>query len=365
LSPVGYIKTIKEAAMTATETGIQNAALRILESARFADSSHNVQPWKVKIKEPDTLIVSVAEERRLPEVDPENREILLSMGGFIENIVQAAEACGYAPEAEISVKDPFDELIAEIRLQNNGCAGEGTGVSAGTKTLNLMRSVYTDKRDLSAEPVSKEDLDALTALDTGEGHLHYFPRGTSEAQWVESETPKAAEVQAERDAVQRELVDLMHFSKKSAAESGTGMTPEMMGLSGIARAAWYLFFTPKTMMGEKNRKTIVGIASRQIENSGGILAITSDSAEPADLIAAGRLYQRIKLAAFERGLAVHPLSQLLQEEGWKESANEKLGTGRPVQYIARIGYRKEKPADFEEGPVPSPGIRMAPEEFAS
>lgn len=60
------------------------------------------------------------------------------------------------------------------------------------------------------------------------------------------------------------------------------MTPEMMGLSGITRMAWYLFFKPKTMMSEKNRKTIVGIVSRQIENSGGILAITSDSTEPAD-----------------------------------------------------------------------------------
>ncbi len=51
------------------------------------------------------------------------------------------------------------------------------------------------------------------------------------------------------------------------------MTPEMMGLSAITRMAWYLFFKPKT---------IVGIVSRQLTNSGGILAITSDSTEPAD-----------------------------------------------------------------------------------
>lgn len=351
--------------MTATDTVIQNDALRILESARFADSSHNVQPWKVKIKEPDTLIVSVAEERRLPEVDPENREILLSMGGFIENIVQAAEAYGYTPETEILADSLSDEYIARIRLQKKE-PGENESVGAADpKTLNLMRSVYTDKRDLSTDPVSAEDLAALTGLDTGDGHLHYFPRGTSEARWVESETPKAAEVQAERDAVQKELVDLMHFSKKSAAESGSGMTPEMLGLSGITRAAWYLFFTPKTMMSEKNRKTIVGIVARQIENSGGILAITSDSSKPADLVTAGRLYQRLKLTAFERGIAVHPLSQLLQEESWKESAAEILGAGNPVQYITRIGYRKEKPANFEAGPAPSPGIRMAVEQFAS
>lgn len=351
--------------MTTTNRTIHDDALRILESARFADSSHNVQPWNVKIKEPDTLIVSVAEERRLPEVDPENREIILSIGGFIENIVQAAEAYGYTAETSIPVKDPFDEIIAKVRLQDKGAAGEGTGAAVDRKTLNLMRSVYTDKKDLSTEPVSAEHLAALTAPDAEGEHLRYFPRGTSEARWVESETPKAAEVQAERDAVQRELVDLMHFSRKSAAESGTGMTPEMMGLSAIARAAWYLFFKPKTMMSEKNRKTIVGIVSRQLTNSGGILAITSDSTEPADLVAAGRLYQRIKLVAFERGIVIHPLSQLIEEKKWNETIGNQLGTDRPVQYIARIGYRKEKPADFEAGPAPSPGIRMKPVQFLS
>ncbi len=157
----------------------------------------------------------------------------------------------------------------------------------------------------------------------------------------------------------------MHFSRKSAKERPVGMTPEMMDLGGIARFFWYSFFTPETMMKDSNRKTIGKIVTNQLENSAGIIAITSNSAAPEALIEAGRSYQKMKIAAFESGIIVHPISQLLQEDEWKDAVAARLGIDGHILYIARIGYLKGKPMDFDVDAVSSPSIRLRPEQFVS
>jgi nitroreductase len=74
---------------------------QILACAALAPSSHNTQPWTVRIAEQRRWIVGVDSSRRLPAVDPANRELALSMGAFLENLSQAAGASGLAAELEV------------------------------------------------------------------------------------------------------------------------------------------------------------------------------------------------------------------------------------------------------------------------
>ena len=73
---------------------------RILWHAAMAPSSHNVQPWTVRIVERHRWIVGVDPQRSLPAVDPANREQALSLGAFLETLVAAAGASGLAVEIE-------------------------------------------------------------------------------------------------------------------------------------------------------------------------------------------------------------------------------------------------------------------------
>lgn len=66
----------------------------ILYHASFAPSGHNSQPWKVRIISPREWMIEVDESRRLPVVDPDNRELLLSIGAFVENLSITAGAMG-------------------------------------------------------------------------------------------------------------------------------------------------------------------------------------------------------------------------------------------------------------------------------
>jgi hypothetical protein len=57
--------------------------LDILRLASRAPNGHNTQPWTITLVDPATWILGSDQTRRLPAVDPANREMLLSLGAFL------------------------------------------------------------------------------------------------------------------------------------------------------------------------------------------------------------------------------------------------------------------------------------------
>ncbi len=69
----------------------------LIRYATLAASGHNTQPWRFVIGD-NTLEIHPDYTRRLPAVDPQNRELWISLGCALENLLIAARAVGYAPE---------------------------------------------------------------------------------------------------------------------------------------------------------------------------------------------------------------------------------------------------------------------------
>src|SRR5262245_2815128 len=72
----------------------------ILYCASLAPSGHNAQPWKVRLVDGE-LLIGTDPARWLPKVDPANREVALSLGAFLENLIAAAPHFGYRAEHEV------------------------------------------------------------------------------------------------------------------------------------------------------------------------------------------------------------------------------------------------------------------------
>jgi hypothetical protein len=139
----------------------------------------------------------------------------------------------------------------------------------------------------------------------------------------------------------------------------------MMEVAPIGRFFWYAFMTPKSALSKSFRNSIEGITAGQLENCAGIFVLSSTDYSPSALIEAGRRYQRLKLAAFGRGIGIHPLSSLLEEEAWMEQVESKFTRDRPVQFILRTGRLRRELPDFESDAITSASIRMKPEQFIS
>ena len=65
----------------------------MMEQAVKAPSGHNTQPWLFRVQK-DRIQILPDMSKSLPAVDPDNRELFISLGCATENLCIAAEAKG-------------------------------------------------------------------------------------------------------------------------------------------------------------------------------------------------------------------------------------------------------------------------------
>lgn len=78
--------------------------IELVHYAIMAPSGHNTQPWKFRIQE-NTISIFPDFSRRLPVVDPLDRELYISLGCALENLIVAAGHEGYRASVEHSFEN--------------------------------------------------------------------------------------------------------------------------------------------------------------------------------------------------------------------------------------------------------------------
>jgi hypothetical protein len=68
------------------------------------------------------------------------------------------------------------------------------------------------------------------------------------------------------------------------------------------------------------------------------MLITSKDTTVAALLETGRRMQRLFLKVRARGIALHPMTQILEEPSTRLALPAAIGTAEPVQFILRTGY---------------------------
>jgi len=312
--------------------GIDDEGARILWYASLAPSGHNSQPWFVKVVEKEEWIIGGDPLRRLPAVDPDNRELLLSIGAFAENLSIAASVAGYETHMEVIAKSPRDEEVIRVSLKK-----------ANPRTYPLERFTLrrTVKNGLLLREIAKEDVKILS--EPHEGCLFYYPRGTDHAKCIEEAAVESYRVQTYRDEAQKELAHWIRFSNEDARKHRDGLTTEGMEITGFS--GWFVrqFMDQGDVVGERFRKQGIDIAAKWAAEGGGWMVITSRGSGVADLVETGRRFERTALLARERNLALHPMTQVLEEEKGRREITSSHGTDVIPQFVLRVGYLDKYP----------------------
>jgi len=325
-------------------TNIPEYMIQILGYASLAPSSHNTQPWRVKIISDSEFVIQFDSTRWLLKVDSDNRELLLSIGAFWENLCQAALAFGFEAQTEILATTPKDTNILKVKLIE--CPPQEDN------KLELMKTRTTNRNPYDNKDLQPSHLDKLKELLPD--HLIYFPRESKEGEWITRSLIKANRKQAFDDEKQKELADWLRFSRSEVSKRRDGLTAEMLGMSGIVKFFWYSFMSKKSALSESFRSKGVENVRNQVNNCAGFIVITSDDLSVPSLLQAGREFERLALKCTELKIAVHPMSQLIEESPWKEQLEDSFGLSKLVQFILRVGYSKE---------YPKPSIRRDVKEF--
>lgn len=316
--------------------------VRALSYAILAPNAHNRQPWLVDLSEPDAVTLYCDLDRRLPQTDPFDRQITISLGCFLELFALAAAQEGFGAEIDLF---PLGE--SSPRLDARPVARIGLTPSIGTPDPLFAEIVrrHTNKEPFDiSRSVPQGDLDAIVAagrvdrpLQAGatvdEGEVRALQDLTWRGHEIESFTPRTLQ----------ESIDLMRIGKAEVLAN-----PDGIDLSGP-------LFEGLNVAGLLTREQIADTGSTAFQqgldayrdmifSAMGYVWLTSDGDSRAEQIAAGRAYVRMHLEATARGVDMHPLSQALQEyeemAALYDEAKVALGA-RPiqtVQMLARIGY---------------------------
>jgi len=295
--------------------------------ASLAASSHNCQPWHVRISGSYEFFVECDPDRLLPAVDPENREAVLSIGAFIENFVTAAADSGYHADVKIVAANNTDRTIARIRLS------KAEPVNYPMKRLLKRRTIRSGLKSVKLSP---DDIDALTLAAPGK--IFYFPLGSDHASCIKKAAVKSFRIQAARDNAMQELAEWVRFRPGEVQEHRDGLSVEGMEISGIA--GWFIkkFMGPEDVMKPSFIKKSVQKISQQAGQGAGWIIIACSNESVEALIESGRIFQRIALKAVDMKLGIHPMTQCLEEEYGRKKIAANHDKSLVPQFILRVGY---------------------------
>lgn len=303
---------------------------KILSYASFAPSGHNTQPWTVHVVDAGHWQIGSDKQRWLPAVDPANRETTLSIGAFLENVIIAAEHFGYAVEYQVIGGAATDAHLIDVRLRKASAADYPM---ARLQTRRTVRSGYANQL------LKREDLDAITDKSS---EFIYFARSTTAGRYLADATVEANRKQTYRDPAQEELANWIRWSKQEQERFRNGLTPAGMEITGAA--GWYVkhFYGRESVLTKNFREKGIQQVVERVQQGGGWLVLTGDSSV-GGLIETGRRFQRMWLKLRERVIAIHPMTQILEEAPRIEDVARELGVSGTPQFLLRIGYVKRYP----------------------
>jgi hypothetical protein len=152
----------------------RSAKLSIMYGS-LAPSSHNAQMRKVKKVATDKIRVLIDRQHSLPQIDPENREALISLGTFIENMAIAAPYYDLQAKVDIITRNPNDPEIAEVTFEPRTYQPTTHDGLDNIKNRHTIRTAYR---------LREQD---VTWLKTFGGELHYFPLAGKEGKYIQAE----------------------------------------------------------------------------------------------------------------------------------------------------------------------------------
>jgi nitroreductase len=322
----------------ATDQGQNSAGLEagmeeILYYASLAPSGHNMQPWRVRRINFYEYAIGIDEARLLPAVDPENREAMLSIGAFVENFCCAASSLGFEPRVEVTgTGAPGEPDLVKVSLLK---------ARASNFPLGRITSRRTVKKGYLPESLAADHVKRLSKV--WPGHVFYFDRTTKHAGCLADWTAESFRHQTFRDDAQKELADCIRFGRAEEQKHMYGLTTGSMEITGLA--GWYVrnFMNKEDVMGKTFRNRGIDLYAANAREGAGWMIIMSDGNSVADLIETGRRFERMALMVREMGIAIHPMTQILEEPKWREQYAAVHRSAMTPQFILRLGYLRSYP----------------------
>jgi hypothetical protein len=311
--------------------------------AILAPNPHNRQPWRIKLVGTDQALISCDLEKRLPQTDPFDRQILIGFGCFLEVARIAAAERGVRMDIE-----PFPEGLPGERLDARPIASVRFVKDPSVKKDPLFRFIATrrsNKRPYDmTKPVDQQAIAALVASAIDKSGLQVVAtKADGMVQSLRTLSWDAWLIEFVTRHTWQETVDLMRIGKAEIeanpdAVSVGGAFLDTMALTGqLTREK---MATPGTIA----HNSVIDRYKPTLASGMAYSWIITDTNTRRDQLNAGQAWVRVNLEATRQNLGFHPISQALQEYKEMQAEYAKVHTmlgakpGQCVQMLVRLGH---------------------------
>lgn len=291
----------------------------LLRYGILAANSHNSQPWIFEIKK-SKIIIYPDNKRSLKIADPKKRELWISLGCVVENLILAGEHFG------LHGKEKITDKKIEISFRK------------GPKKQKYLFDQITKRRTNRRKPkrllIKKGDIAKLKKLVFEKETNAFLLDKKKDIKEIAKLIYQANEILYKNEKFIKEMISWTRFNKRQERRHKDGISHKALDIppvtSRVGKIIMKIFLKSSYLNKEEKEK---------IENSTGIIIVTSKKDDKKDWVSSGRTLQRILLLLTYLEIDYAFENQPCQVPKTRKNL-EKLTKDLP-QALIRIGHAKE------------------------
>jgi len=280
----------------------------LVDKARMAPSLRNAQPWAFRVK-PDAVEVYADRSRRIPTIDPDDRQLLIGVGAAVYAIRLGISMLGVEPTISLLPGAERGDLAALVSV------GPDHVPSLAEARLMEQVPVRRTVRSRMNPCVSSQERGELTAAAASEA---------ATLVWIGDPEPRRVLAHLVALAQRRRAAE----SRVASGGAGTGTAVVNHGLETVSAVAEPPLEEP--------------------ESEPSVAVLTTDGDRPTDWLRAGQALMRALLTATADGLGAAYINLPLELPDIRPRVRDELALAGFPQLILRFG----RPLDG--WPLPTP-----------
>ena len=297
----------------------------LLNYAVLAPSEYNTQPWLFKVSG-KTVEIFADRSRRLPIVDPEDRELTISCGAALFNLRVALRHFGYADEVEVCIHREHPDALARVNL--------GRTREATEEDHRLFQAIplrRTNRQAFDRREVPKTLLATLSELAGGDGTWFHVVRREETRRILTNLIKVGDRLQWKDKQFGRELAA---WARPGDGKKNYDGLPGYTQSKGSFASSISPFIIRTFDMGDDE-----AIKDHLLAVESPVLAVlgTFNDTWP-DWLAAGQVAEKLLLYACAEGVQGSFLNQPVELAPLRSVLRDLIGRGAFPQLVVRLGY---------------------------
>ncbi|MGT2907500.1 Acg family FMN-binding oxidoreductase [Streptococcus dentiloxodontae] len=312
--------------------GVSSDIEQVLYYASFAANSHNTQSWKMTLEpKQEKMNIFLDKKRTLDVVDPNNRELYISIGCYIQSLKASFAAHGYRVNIhKISPNNENHYQVASVNYKKS------KDKQTNTKQLAILKKRHTDKRKFESK---KLDAKVISNLIQKYDSISYYTSGSPEFHYLQKGSLAAAKEQYQDKDYLAEQNKWLRFSNQEAEQKKDGISGDMLGLNLFVKSLYYLTSNHQNATSSSFVRQSIKTMTNQVNNCGGFFIITGQQTT-SDWISVGEQTQAFWYDCTKNNIAIQPISAMIEVNTYNQNLQKDLNLSQPVQMILRAGSVK-------------------------